>query len=191
MQLSNTFIHLIGHAGVGKYTTGLELARTTGAKLVDNHLINNPLLNVIEQDGKTPLPDVVWREAGKIRKSVLFAIREISPAHYSFVFTNVLFEDDTDKNTYDQVLRLARARKAAFFPVVLSCGPQELKKRKVAPGRREQFKDINADNVESLLKSREILKIKHPNLLTLDVTDITAEQSAGKILEHVRSRHAD
>jgi shikimate kinase len=39
--LQNTIIVLFGFAGTGKYTIGRELARLTGAKLIDNHLINN------------------------------------------------------------------------------------------------------------------------------------------------------
>ena len=38
--LQNTMIVLNGFAGTGKYTIGREVARRTGAKLIDNHLIN-------------------------------------------------------------------------------------------------------------------------------------------------------
>ena len=44
LKLENTIVALIGYAGTGKYTIGRELSERTGAKLIDNHLINNPSL---------------------------------------------------------------------------------------------------------------------------------------------------
>ena len=187
MTPGNTIIYLIGFAGTGKYTIACELAKMTGAKLVDNHLINNPIFSVIEQDGKTKLPLSVWNETAKIRKAVLHAIRTISPPHYSFVFTNELYQDDPDDlRIYRQIARLASARDAAFFPIRLLCNAAELHRRKSTPDRRAHFKEIDVSTIEWLLTHHEVLKINHPNLLTLDVSDITAEQSAGKILAHVR-----
>jgi len=55
MQLQNTIIVLIGFAGTGKFTIGRELCERTGAKLIDNHLINNPVFKVLNADGITPL----------------------------------------------------------------------------------------------------------------------------------------
>jgi len=61
-NLKNTFILLIGFAGTGKYTIGRELCRRTGAKLIDNHLINNVSL-------KSPLEssNAVLNEVNLIR----------------------------------------------------------------------------------------------------------------------------
>ena len=52
--LQNTIVLLIGFAGTGKYTIGRELCERTGAKLIDNHLINNPIFKVTNADGVTP-----------------------------------------------------------------------------------------------------------------------------------------
>ena len=69
--LRNTIIVLIGFAGTGKYTIGRELCRRTGAKLVDNHLINNSLFTVVNADGLTPLPGAIWSKVRAIRQVVL------------------------------------------------------------------------------------------------------------------------
>jgi shikimate kinase len=42
--LNNTILVLIGFAGTGKYTIGRVLSERTGARLIDNHLINQPIL---------------------------------------------------------------------------------------------------------------------------------------------------
>jgi hypothetical protein len=186
MLLKNTIIYLIGFAGTGKYTIAKELVKRTGARLVDNHLINNPVFSVIAQDGVTPLPEEVWQEVRIIRKTVFKTIQTLSPAHYSFIFTNELYEGEPeDCKIYRQVARLAQARKAAFFPVRFLCNAASLKLRKDTPERRSRLKSIDVSRIEWLLKHREILKVSHPNLLTLDVSDITAERGAETILEHM------
>jgi hypothetical protein len=54
--MKNTIIYLIGFPGTGKYTIAREIAQQEDFRLVDNHLVNNPLFNLIHADGITPLP---------------------------------------------------------------------------------------------------------------------------------------
>src|ERR1700720_4128781 len=84
---TNTIVVLMGFAGTGKYTIGRELCERTGAKLIDNHLIANPIFSVVSVDGITPLPHGVWDKLKQIRRTVYDAIRELSPPEMSFVFT--------------------------------------------------------------------------------------------------------
>jgi hypothetical protein len=86
-SFENTIVVLIGFAGTGKYTIGRELCARTGAKLIDNHLIANPVFSVVKVDGVTPLPVGVWDKISQIRRTVYDAIRELSPPEMSFVFT--------------------------------------------------------------------------------------------------------
>ena len=58
--LGNAVVYLLGPYGVGKLTIAKELCAETAAILVDNHLINNPILSVIGADGVTPLPAQTW-----------------------------------------------------------------------------------------------------------------------------------
>jgi SAM-dependent methyltransferase len=51
MNLRNTIIYLIGIPAVGKYMVAKEIGRMTGAKVVDNQLINFPVYSVIGYDG--------------------------------------------------------------------------------------------------------------------------------------------
>ncbi|MFN8911956.1 MAG: hypothetical protein ACK5V4_04210, partial [Alphaproteobacteria bacterium] len=67
MKLNNTIIYLLGFAGVGKLTIAKELAKITGAKVVDNHLINNPVFHILDNDGIIPLLDAVWAKTRAIR----------------------------------------------------------------------------------------------------------------------------
>jgi hypothetical protein len=67
-----------------------KIASKSNIKIVANHLINDPILSVIQANGKTPLPRAVWDKIGIIRDVVFDAITNISPANYSFIFTNEL-----------------------------------------------------------------------------------------------------
>ena len=92
--LSKTIVLLMGFAGTGKYTIGRELAGLTGAKLIDNHLINNSLFVALDADGVKPLPYEIWEKVGRIRTIVYETIRELSPPELSFIFTMQLMDDD-------------------------------------------------------------------------------------------------
>lgn len=187
--MKNTIIYIIGYPASGKYTAAKHIcAAHSGFKLIDNHLINNPVFNVIPIDGKTKLPDIIWDQTDKIRNVVLETIQILSPPEFSFVFTNCLYDNvDGDRDTYIEIKELSEKRGALFIPVVLQCDAGQAKLRIISPDRKERMKDINPDSVDHYRKNHPILRIEHPNLLTLNNTDLTAEQTADKILKHANS----
>ena len=72
--MDNIFLYLLGFAGTGKLTIARAFARSVGAKVVDNHWINNPIFGLIDPDGVSPLPDAVWSQTAKVREAVLETI---------------------------------------------------------------------------------------------------------------------
>jgi len=186
--LRNTIIVLIGFAGTGKYTIGRELCRRTGAKLVDNHLINNSLFTVVNADGLTPLPGAIWSKVRAIRQVVYETIRELSPPEMSFVFTMQLFEDDPqDHAGFAELVELAQSRRSLLVPVRLVCELEELCRRIVTPGRAAMLKQISSEAARRRAVDHSLLNPTHPNLITLDVTHKSAAESAAAILEEIRS----
>src|SRR2546423_13480617 len=125
-EFENTIIVLIGFAGTGKYTIGRELSERTGAKLIDNHLIANPIFKVVNTDGITPLPSAVWDKVKQIRRTVYEAIREISPPEMSFVFTAQWRENNpADHKAFGELAGLAAVRRRRFVPIRPICGAEE------------------------------------------------------------------
>ena len=186
--LRNTIVVLIGFAGTGKYTIGRELCRRTGAKLIDNHLINNPLFTVIKTDAVTPLPKAIWSKVGAVRQVVYETIRELSPPEMSFVFTMQLFESDPlDHAAFATLVELAHTRQSLFLPVRLICEVDELCRRIVNPARAEMLKDISAESARRRSADHSLLHPAHPNLKTIDVTQKSPAESAAEILEEIRS----
>jgi hypothetical protein len=81
MNLRNTIIYLIGIPAVGKYTVAKEIGRMTGAKVVDNQLINFPVFSVIGYDGTAnfPFPHGASAQIEKIQRAVLAVILDFCP----------------------------------------------------------------------------------------------------------------
>lgn len=188
VPLHNTIILLIGFAGTGKYTIGRELVRLSGAKLIDNHLINNPVFTAINADGVTPLPAGVWDQVSSIRQIVYNSIRELSPPDLSFIFTMQLIESNPDDyQGFRSLEELANERRSLFMPVRLICEVEELCRRVANPARKERLKEITPETTRRRSANHTVLQPQHPNLRTIDVTSITAVQCANLILQEVDS----
>lgn len=186
--LENCIIYLIGFPGTGKYTVAKEIVAQENFKLVDSHLINIPIFSLIQQDGKTPLPSRVWQNCKIVWRAVLDTIIHIAPQSYSFVLTNKLLENDPDDRAwFKEVETAANAKNALFIPVRMLCSQAEMEKRIIQPERKVRLKQTDPEAPARYLKNDEILKITHPNALTIDVSNLTAADAAKTILNHARS----
>jgi hypothetical protein len=185
---TNTIVALIGFAGTGKYTIGRELCERTGAKLIDNHLIANPIFSVVNVDGITPLPDGVWARLKQIRRTVYDAIRELSPPEMSFVFTvEWRANNPEDYKSFADLAELAALRHSRFVPIRLICGVEELCRRVTDPARAAMLKELSPELARKKSLEDEVLHISHPNQRTLDVTKRTASGNVDAILDEISS----
>lgn len=176
-----TVFHLIGAPGVGKYTIGRELAALTGARLVDNHSINNVLFNLLDGDGIRPLPAEVWPKVLEVRRAVLDTMMHISPPHLSFIFTNYIRgEDESEYALFLENVAVAEVRKSLFVPVLLTCDTAELMNRIGTESRRARMKLLDAE-AGKRLNEQPPFETGHPNFLRLDVTRIPPDESARRI----------
>src|SRR6266542_541627 len=127
MNLRNTIIYLIGIPAVGKYTVAKEIGRMTGAKVVDNQLINTPVYSVVGYDGAStfPFPQGAGQHIETIRRAVLTVIRDFCPPDDSFVFTNVLDARAPEDKYQDRPLLLdnkdARGAKRRMDHLISIC----------------------------------------------------------------------
>jgi dihydroorotase-like cyclic amidohydrolase len=184
--MKNTILYLIGYGGTGKYTIAKEIAALTGAVVVDNHLINNPVFSVVGADGIRLLPAGVWQKIEGIRRIVLDTIAELAQPDASFIFTNELYEGKVmDRRLYEDVATLAAQRKALFVPVILRCEPEELYRRVASPERALRFKLRNVEHTRENIRTYKLLRIEHPNYLELDITHLSPNEAASAIIAHV------
>src|SRR5947209_17376794 len=96
---------------------------------------------------------------------------DFCPRYRSVVLTTGLAaQAPGDKAWFRRIERLARQRKAGFFPVWLTCEAAVIRQRKDTPERRARLKDIDLTNIRKWTEEFEILRVSHPNALTLDTS---------------------
>lgn len=183
--MQNTLIHLIGFPGTGKYTIAQELCAQSEALLVDNHLINNPIFSLTYKDRTARPPKEVWDNIEKIRDIVLDSITSICPPKESFVFTNVLLQNNkTDLEIYNKISTVAKHKQAILMPIILTCDQDEHFSRLTTEARFKRYKMTRPDIFKKRFKNETILNPNHPNQLELDVTNLSPQQAAEAILNH-------
>jgi len=70
--------------------------------------------------------------------------------------------------------------------VWLTCEAAVIRQRKNTPDRRARLKDIDLTNISRWSEEVEVLRVPHPNALTVDTSYREPRQTAQLILEHVR-----
>jgi len=187
--MNGAFIYLIGFAGCGKLTIAQAIQARCDFILADNHLVNNVIFSLIDPDGKTELPEKVWEHVRRVRSAMLDTIRDLAKPGRSFIFTNELLEgEERDRQIFLEIADLARHRGAIFLPVRLTIAPVELARRVVSPGRAERFKEIDPQAALTKAREREVIRPHGFNFIEVDVSTITAEEAAERILVSLRER---
>jgi hypothetical protein len=124
----------------------------------------------------------------RARHLVYETIRELSPSELSFVFTvQLIQEDPEDAAAFADLVDLAADRQSLLVPFRLLCDTEELVKRIVSPGRAAMLKQITAEAARERAASKSVFTPAHPYLRTLDVTQLSASESAAEIVAHVNS----
>ena len=180
-----SIVYLLGYPGVGKYTVGHELARRTGAALIDNQVINHPIFALLNWDGRSQLPPGTLDRTAPIRDAVITALEEIAPRSKSYIFTNVLADDPADIAIYDRLKRAAQLRGAVFLPVMLTCAPDVHLRRVASQDRLPRFKIADPEGVRRLMAAIVLYVPDDAALLTLDTTTAAPAQTAALITEAI------
>jgi predicted kinase len=175
-------IYLLGYPGVGKYTVAREIARLTGAVIVDNQVINHPILVLLRWDATMDLPPGTLDRAAPIRDAVFSALEEIAPRDLSYVLTNVLDDTEECRVLYERVKQIAARRGSVFLPVLLRCDPKEQLRRVTAEERVARMKIADADKVAAFVRSTPLLVPDDPELLELDTTHLDPADAAAEIV---------
>ena len=90
-----------------------------------------------------------------------------------FVFTNVLYNNPTDKAIYKSILDVAKGHN--FVPIQLELSREENLKRIREPGRKPFYKTTDPCNLQLDL-------INEKNLIQLDISDLNPECAAKAII---------
>ena len=189
--MTAAIVHLIGFPAAGKYTIAKELARQADSHFVviDNHFTANVIFGVMEVDGIRPVPDTVWDRVEEVREAVFRTIETLSPADWTFAFTNVLSEGEPrDAAAVDRLSELATATNRRYLPIRLHCQVDELAVRVTSEERRQRLKWIDPEGVRRYATEHELIRLDGHDALDLDVTNTSAEATAASILVHLARR---
>jgi hypothetical protein len=186
--MKNAVVYLMGFPGSGKLTIARALAALRACTVVDNHLVNDVLLGFADADDRSNFPEGLGANLRRLRSVVLDTIRDFAKPERSFVFMDHLLEGDPKSaEIYAEVAATARARGARFLPVRLGIAPGELARRIVSPERRESLKAIDPEAAEALASTARVFVPQDPHL-DLDVTWLSPERAAARILEELEKR---
>jgi hypothetical protein len=178
---------LLGFPGVGKLAIAQTLARLTGAQVVDNHWMNDPILRLVAHDNATPVPEAVWPLVARVRGAVLEAIATVTPRMQNFIFTYAgADEDPADREAFEEYREVASRRGARFVPVRLLCEASELARR-IQSLSRHGRKLIDPEEAFRNVRSFTVLGAHMPGAIALDVTELSAEAAAAVILAHIQT----
>jgi hypothetical protein len=182
---NGVIVCLLGFPGTGKLTIARALSRLIDATIVDNHWINDPILRLIKKTDTQPVPDAVWSQTAKVRSAVLETIATLSPPGANFIFTHAgSDEDPEDRKAFEEYRAVATRREARFAAIRLLCGEIELVRRIQSPERRGRKLMDPLEAIENV-RNYSPLDPRIPGSMTLDVTDLSAEAAAARILDHV------
>lgn len=187
-EFETCVVLLLGYPGVGKRTVGSHLAELLDGVLVDNQLINIPLLTLFKWDGKSPIPPEIWERVEPIREAVLGTIEDLAPKSNNYVFTNVLNDDEEDANHYDRIRSLAHRRGSLFLSVMVDCDIDEQIRRIDNPDRIARLK---GSDPEGYRRHRQDTKLYQPppgEVIHIDTTEVGARRNAETIYETLMSR---
>ena len=180
------FVQLVGPPASGKRTIGAHLAERTGAALIDNHLINDPVFTALGVNGLGSLHPQAIPMAGRVRRIVHEAVLA-APPEMSHVFTNWLVDTPEDASAAQEIRDLASARAVEFYPVWLTCDPEQIRHRLTLPERAVRNKLRDPSQVDRILAQGTTPA--PDDALQLETTNLNPADAASRILAWIDAHH--
>ncbi|MBC3763561.1 hypothetical protein ACUN7V_16175 [Quadrisphaera oryzae] len=188
MSTDAAVVFMLGYPGTGKRTVGGHVAAQLGGVLVDNALINRPVLEVLQWDGVAPLPPGIWDRVVPVRDAVLGTIEDLAPPTTSFVVTNVLEDEPAAAGAYERIRSLARRRGSLFLAVMTECDVDVQVSRIDTPDRVALRKGSDPEGYRRHRLATRLFQPPAEEVLTIDTTTTTPAASAARVVDELRSR---
>ncbi|NAZ84576.1 AAA family ATPase [Kineococcus indalonis] len=181
-------VFMLGYPGMGKRTVGRQLAQQLNGVLVDNALINRPLLELFRWDGVELIPPVIWDYVVPIRDAVVRTIEDLAPATNSYVFTNVIEDGPTAAQEYDVYRSLAHRRGSLFLAVMLTCDLDVQVSRIDNPDRVALRKGSDPEGYREYTLTTDLYQPPPSEVISIDTTQTAPADNARRILTELRRR---
>jgi len=180
----NIIVFLMGFSGSGKLTIAEELIKHQHFKLADADTLHGPILRLANVDNY--VPDEVWERVTPVRDAVLDTITNLSPSHFSFVFTYEMFNDyEYSIFLFNKIKNVVSIRESLFVPVRLICDEAELLSRVQNPERKKYYKTTDPERSKKQLENQSVFTSGLETEITINNTKLSAKQVVDKILQHI------
>lgn len=172
-------VHVNGWTGAGKQTVCRLLADQLGARFIHNHTLHDIAIACagFDDPDRWPLYETVRAAAYSV-----LANRRISE---NFVMTNSLCKGSAREcDAWTKIVDLAILRRVPLVPIVIVLDVEE-NCRRLQSTERVGRKLTDPSELKRYLGEDELLLPDVPELLVLDVTDLTANQASSRISMHL------
>jgi hypothetical protein len=169
-------IFLYGPPAVGKLTVARALAERREFRVLHNHLTFDPVAEILPIG--TP---GFWATVDRVRVDLVrAAVREGIDLVCTFVFA------PGDEDHVDDVATSFEAGGGFVIFVQLVAPPDELRRRVSDASRMSYRKITDPASLDEVLREHDVhASIPNRESLTIDVTEISPEDAAGQIVEHI------
>lgn len=168
-------LHINGWAGSGKRTIAARLAELTSTRLIDNHALLNPVQALYERsDPRAP----GFRQS---LRDLVFAELHNLPQNTKLIFTDALADDAYCRGLFQDVIKLAKSRRAPLTAINLSVAEPENIRRLTDPSRAPLRKLRDPETLRHLRQTETLLSGLADQTRTLDVTDLSADQASHQL----------
>lgn len=169
-------LFIYGPPAVGKLTVANEVAKLTDLKVFHNHLSIDAILPVFEFGSKP-----FFRLVEMIRvETVAEAAREGVDIIYTFCYAKGLDEMHVEK-----VSEAAIKNGGEVYFVLLTCDPDELKRRVVLEDRAKFKKANTVEMMEMFLETYDLSSpIPYADTFMIDNTNLDPASAAAMIIDH-------
>lgn len=175
-------IYINGAPGVGKLTIARLMADQLNARVLDNHAIYNVGFAL------TDFRSLAFYAAVRAVRAAAYDQILHLPEHEIVILTAADFDDsDWGRENWQAVTQLASDRQWPFYVIVLTCEPDEHRRRIVADDRegRGKLRDANA---VTRLSQRPLIRGSGDRTATLDITNMTAADASEQLIMWMSTR---
>lgn len=177
-------IHFNAFPGTGKLTIAQILAsffKSSTMKVVHNHLLINPADAVLHRE------QAGYQELRRQIRLAIFNSLIYEPATHStaYIFTDFQTSNELGEIVCQEYIDCAKRRRCNFIPIMLLCDEETNLGRLVEDGRANHGKLIDVELVKKFRKADLYEFDNHPALLRLDVSVLSADEAARRIMDHV------
>jgi adenylylsulfate kinase-like enzyme len=170
-------IFLHGPPASGKYTIARILHDSYGVLNFHNHLT----IDVAKSLFNFGTPEF-WDLTHRLRRTALAARAERGAA--DVVFTNC-YSSPHDDPIVEALERDVISRGGEFLPVFLECSVAELRRRVVAPSRKEMRKIHSVDGLDRYMGEWNFVALDRPSTLAVTTDARSPEECAEEIAQRV------